>query len=157
MTQQFYVGQKLKNSPQDDYPYFEIINITTLETTGTVFYRVASLHDSEMQIVLLECDLFPFEETTPEVKNDSNEFETFYKDKLVIGGHTRIVRAVENLLLRPNDTASMFGQTKVDTMQKVIEEILASNDYPELNHYYSKFNRSIHGFSDFERWNKHFA
>lgn len=57
---EFYVGQKLKNSPQDDFPFFEIVSITTLETTGTVFYRVCSLYDKEDQLVLHKEDLYPY-------------------------------------------------------------------------------------------------
>ncbi|MDM5298107.1 hypothetical protein QUF51_08040 [Bacillus pumilus] len=57
----FYVGQKLRNSPDDDFPFFEIINITTLETTGTVFYRVRWIHDHDEELVLHEGDLYPFD------------------------------------------------------------------------------------------------
>lgn len=60
--EKFYLGQKLKNSPSDDFPFFEIINITTLETTGTVFYRVRMIHDHENELVLHESDLFPNED-----------------------------------------------------------------------------------------------
>lgn len=54
----FYVGQKLKNSPTDDFPYFEIVNITE-SLSGLKFYRVKGIYDGE-ELVLHEEDLYPF-------------------------------------------------------------------------------------------------
>jgi hypothetical protein len=54
----FYVGQKLKNSPSDDFPYFELIKIS--ETLGGLkFYRVKGIYSGE-EIVLHEEDLYPY-------------------------------------------------------------------------------------------------
>ena len=52
----FYIGQKLKNSPVDDFPYFEIIDIKE-SLSGLKYYRVIGLCGTEL--VLHEEDLYP--------------------------------------------------------------------------------------------------
>lgn len=56
----FYVGQKLKNSPTDEFPYFEIVSITE-SMSGLKFYRVKDIYQGE-ELVLHEEDLYPYEE-----------------------------------------------------------------------------------------------
>lgn len=51
----FQVGQQFKNSPQDDFPYFELIKIS--ELNGLKYYRVRSLYDSELELVLHDEDM----------------------------------------------------------------------------------------------------
>lgn len=75
----FFEGQLLKNAPEDNFPYFEIVSITTLETTGTVFYRVRSLYDSELELVLHEEDLYPY--VNEEVKIVNENVEVFEEGK----------------------------------------------------------------------------
>jgi hypothetical protein len=53
----FYVGQKLKNAPEDDFPYFELVSITEL-LSGLKFYRVRGIYDGEEMILHAE-DLYP--------------------------------------------------------------------------------------------------
>jgi hypothetical protein len=56
---QFYVGQKLKNSPKDEFPYFEITDITE-SLGGLKYYNVTCLYDEEIKLVLHENDLHPY-------------------------------------------------------------------------------------------------
>ena len=81
---EFFVGQQLKNSPSDDFPYFEIVNITTLETTGTVFYRVKCIHDHDSELVLHEEDLFPFETETENINVINEDVKSFEEGKSYI-------------------------------------------------------------------------
>lgn len=105
-THKFHIGQKLKNSPNDNFPFFEIISITTLSTTGTVFYRVRYIHDLENELVLHEEDLFPFEEANTTVINENVKvFEEgknyiFSPDKIQVKEFHRWTNYVVNFNVR---------------------------------------------------------
>lgn len=54
----FYVGQQFKNSPTDDFPYFELVKIT--EHNGLKYYKVRSIFDGELELVLHNEDMHPY-------------------------------------------------------------------------------------------------
>lgn len=70
----YYVGQKFKNAPEDDFPYFELVKIT--ESGSLKYYRLRSLFDEELELVLHEEDLYPYvEETTKIINKEVKNFE----------------------------------------------------------------------------------
>ena len=56
----FHVGQKFKNSPKDDSPFFELIKISI--SNGLAYYRVRCIYDSELELVLHDEDMHLFSE-----------------------------------------------------------------------------------------------
>lgn len=54
----YYVGQKFKNAPEDNFPFFELVKIT--ESGSLKYYRLRSIFDEEMELVLHEEDLYPY-------------------------------------------------------------------------------------------------
>lgn len=57
--EKFYIGQQFKNSPTDDFPYFELVDIKE-SLSGLKFYRVKGIYDGE-EIILHEEDLYPMD------------------------------------------------------------------------------------------------
>jgi hypothetical protein len=138
----FYVGQQIKNAPEDDFPYFEIVSITE-SLSGLKFYRVKSIFSGD-ELVLHEEDLYPYEETV------KNEFE----EKIKNGGYTKIIRIAENILLRPNDTRLLFGEERFNKLVEAVERILENYKNDEIYNYYYGLQKVNHGFCDFKRWKR---
>ncbi|MFJ3388793.1 hypothetical protein [Lysinibacillus sp. NPDC086135] len=88
INQKFYIGQQLKNSIEDNFPMFVITEITTLKTTGAVYYRVEVIGDSENTFILHEEDLIPFEETAQIVVSD--DVKAFEEGKKYIFSPSKI-------------------------------------------------------------------
>lgn len=53
----FYIGQKLKNSPNDKQPYFEIIDIKE-SLGGLKYFRVKCLFN-DLELIIHEEELYP--------------------------------------------------------------------------------------------------
>jgi hypothetical protein len=58
LKEKYFIGQKFKNSPTDNFPYFRLTSITE-SPTGLKFYRLQCLYDDEIELVLHEEDLYP--------------------------------------------------------------------------------------------------
>ena len=56
----YYVGQKLKNSPSDEKPSFEIIKIFSYLNGDETYYRVRGLTDGKIQVTTEEF-IYPYE------------------------------------------------------------------------------------------------
>lgn len=85
----------------------------------------------------------------------NRELILYYKEKMLTGGYKRIINAVENLLLRPNDQRLLMGEEKFNAYKIALEEILKEqylND--KLNEYYNTYDKKIYSFCNFNNWLK---